>query len=129
MKTLALSLVDIAIHQDQEGRFCLNDLHKAAGNNPAKKPSEWLRNQKTQEFIEYLSGNMSIEKSVVTLKGGKTPGVYVVKELVYAYAMWLSPKFHLEVIRAYDDMVTKGKLPGFLFLNQVDNRYLREIKQ
>ncbi len=98
---IALKISDISVRQDSEGRYCLNDLHKASGNSAKHKPSEYLRNQQAKDLIaeiELEAGNPAIK----TIKGRGLTGTYVVKELVYAYAMWISAKFHIAVIRAYD---------------------------
>jgi hypothetical protein len=100
-----LNISNIPVRQDAAGRFNLNDLHKAAGGETKHRPSIWLVNLHTRELLEELSRNSGLVP-VESIKGGKSPGTYVAKELVYAYAMWISPAFHLKVIRAYDAMST-----------------------
>ncbi|WP_110975124.1 KilA-N domain-containing protein [Acinetobacter sp. WCHAc060042] len=116
----ALVIGEFTIRQDEDGRYCLNDLHKASGNAIKHKPSFWLRNEQTQDLISELQNCNSqfaaIEKPVNVLRGNfagvKKQGTYVVKELVYSYAMWISAKFHLMVIRAYDSLVMEWMIGG-----------------
>jgi hypothetical protein len=103
----ALTISDSSVRQDDQGRYCLNDLHKAAGNESKHHPSKFLETQQAQELISelesYDSGKPESKKAISIIRGkGKQQGTYVAKELVYAYAMWISAKFHLQVIRAYD---------------------------
>lgn len=89
---------------DAEGRYCLNDLHKAAGGESKDQPAKYFATQQAQALISEIG-----EQAVKVIRGRGLPqGTYVCKELVYAYAMWISPAFHLKVIRAYDTLATKG---------------------
>ena len=101
----SLSIAGIGIRQDAQGRYCLNDLHKAAGGEDRHGPSYWTETQQTKDLVAEIfnsrnSGNYPIESSA-----GRYGGTFVCKELVYAYAMWISAKFHLQVIRAYDALM------------------------
>lgn len=102
-----VAIMGVAIRQDTEGRYCLNDCHKAAGNDASKAPAQWLRNDQTKALIAELSDVQISTSPVSTKKGGANQGTYVAKELVYAYAMWISPAFHLMVIRVFDALVTQ----------------------
>lgn len=98
-----IAIDGVAVRQDTNGRYCLNDLHRAAGNEGRQRPSIWLQNNQTQELAQEISkaGIPALE----VVKGGSNPGVYACKEMVYSYAMWISPAFNLKVIRTFDAAV------------------------
>jgi len=107
--------------------YCLNDLHKASGNENKNKPSYWLQTKQAKEYIELLNGGIPAFNSVDQSKNscfeviqGKHGGTYASKELVYSYAMWISVKFHHAVIHTYDAVVT-----GQLQISQSDTEMLR----
>tara|TARA_R110000851_G_scaffold321887_1_gene487586 strand:- start:358 stop:1050 length:693 start_codon:yes stop_codon:yes gene_type:complete len=88
----------------KEGLYCLNDLHKASGGEKKNGPSYWMASPQIAELIKVVDTEYGV--SVETIKGGKSQGTYVRKELVYSYAMWVNSVFNLAVIRAYDALVT-----------------------
>ena len=105
----ALVIANTQIRRDPAGRYCLNDLHQASGSEKRYQPSNWLRLQTTIELADEISNSSNVRNKPVDSEAGRHGGTYAVKELVYAYAMWISPKFHLHVIRAYDAMVTEER--------------------
>lgn len=107
-KNTSLTIAGITIKTDAEGRYCLNDLHRAAGGEERHAPWRFLRLDTTVELIDELQSTTSGGLEPVAAKAGRYGGTFVARELVFAYAMWVSPKFHLEVIRAYDRLATDG---------------------
>lgn len=101
-----LIVCGVAIKQDAEGRYCLNDFHKAAGGDSNQQPAFFMRRAETSELVAELEKSAKTQSFVKLM--GRNGGTFVVKELVYAYAMWISAKFHLEVIRSYDRLATEG---------------------
>ncbi|MCZ3018425.1 KilA-N domain-containing protein [Acinetobacter baumannii] len=117
-----LVIGDFTIRQDEDGRYCLNDLHKASGGADKHQPAYFMRNKQTNDLIIEINNSANLQSSenerssnlqiaFKKIEGAKG-GTFVVKELVYAYAMWISPKFHLMVIRAYDSIVMEWVLNG-----------------
>lgn len=97
-----IMLANVPIRQDGKGRYCLNDLHRAAGAARKHGPSLWLENQQTQALVAELAAEPDTGIPVSVVKGGPKQGTYACKELVYAYAMWISAAFNLKVIRTFD---------------------------
>lgn len=102
----SLVIDGVSVRQDFNGRFCLNDLHRAAGGEDKHKPSNFLRIETTKDLCMEIDrcSDMSIA-SVEVIKGGLEQGTYVLREIVYAYTMWISPLFSLKVIRTFDAVI------------------------
>ncbi|MCH2057885.1 MAG: KilA-N domain-containing protein [Thalassotalea sp.] len=98
-----LTIISKEIRQ-RDGLYSLNDLHKASGSDKKNAPFRFIRLEQAQELIEEIERSPDVVIGCKVIKGGSQQGTWVCKELVYAYAMWISPKFHLQVIRAFDQM-------------------------
>ncbi|TQC94703.1 DNA-binding protein [Moraxellaceae bacterium AER2_44_116] len=103
---IAISIASVYIKQDAEGRFCLNDLHRAAGGEEKHSPNRFTRSDSFISLVNELTPEMAFAP-VESVRGGLAAGTYVCKELVYAYAMWISASFHLKVIRTFDAVVSQ----------------------
>lgn len=116
----SLMVIDgIEVRRDIQGRYCLNDLHRAAGGEKRHRPQYWIENKQTSELIEQILTEAvipSLEQNqpVNVIYGGNNQGTYACKELVYDYAMWISPAFHLKVIRTFDAVVNQHQNPANL---------------
>lgn len=79
--------------------YSLKDLHKISGGEKKHEPYLFIRLETTQELITEIKRESDCEP-VKTIRGTQG-GTYACEELVIAYAMWISPKFHLIVLRAF----------------------------
>ena len=104
-----LVMFETAIRQDKEGLYSLNDFHKAAGGEERHSPNRWTRTEGYNALLDELTPVLAFDPAK-SIRGGSNPGTYVCKELVYAYAMWISAKFHLHVIRTFDQFTMSEQI-------------------
>ena len=81
-----------------ENLYSLNDLHRASGSENKHLPFRFIRLETTKDLIEEIEQDNSNALKVIR---GTQGGTYACEELMLAYAMWISPKFHLIVLRAF----------------------------
>lgn len=108
-----------------DGLYSLNDLHRASGNENRHRPSLFIENKQSQDLIaEITKAGIT---ALRTKKGGTQGGTYACKELVIAYAAWISPAFHLKVIRVF--LAEAGRtLPEKQDINLLDKDYFAKVR-
>lgn len=122
-----INIAGTTIHM-VDGLYSLNDLHRASGGKNKHRPSLFVANQETQALIREIelenpkAGIPAL--AIKTVHGGHHRGTYVCKELVYRYAMWVSPKFSLAVIRTFDNLVQGQMMENYRLLDQYNKAVL-----
>lgn len=108
-----LTILDNTIHT-VDGLYSLNDLHRVSGGSRKHQANNFMRLESTRGLIHEIerssdmrNGIKSVAYKVIQGGNSQEQGTFVCRELVYSYAMWISPRFQLLVIRAFDSMVTE----------------------
>ena len=101
-----------------ENLYALNDLHIASGGKSKHQPSNFVRLDTTKALIAEIEKDNQHALKIIR---GTNGGTYACEELVIAYAMWISPQFHLVVLRAF--MAMHRKQPQQLALPEPEKTY------
>lgn len=93
-----LVIANRGIRTDPDGRVSLNDCHNAAGGLPRHRPSRWLANARTKALVAEME---TAGIPAVTSSEGRGGGTFAAPPLAIAYAAWIDPKFHLQVVNTF----------------------------
>lgn len=97
IETKMIAKVKVKINN---GMFCINDLHKAGGGEKRHSPSYFLSSAQIKGLAQEVTETTGIP--AISKSPGRRGGTFLHKHLVYAYAMWINPKFHMEIIEYFD---------------------------
>jgi len=126
-----LTIADIRIRQDAQGRYCLNDLHKAAvaagANKRSKEPGEFFKARRTQELRRILEAESATENlrstfaPINAVESGpyEQRGTFVCLELVISYGQFVSPAFDLKVIRTFLGVINARDIQAIKFWDRL----------
>ena len=125
MSNLAILNTSIRTH---ESLFSLNDLHKASGGAEKHRPSLFIRLDTTQDLISEIQKEVKSTDLIFKTTGGRgLRGTYACEELVLSYAMWIDPKFHLIVLRAF--LAMHRNQPQQLALPEPEKKFTFEFTE
>ena len=101
-----LMLCDCPVRADEDGYFCITDMWIAMGREHKNRPFEFLRNDKTKEYIGILekAGNPAFYTKI-----GRNGGTYCCRHLAYEFVGWSKAEFK-ELVYQILDAYYSGKL-------------------
>lgn len=108
-----------------ENLYALNDLHIASGGKSKHQPSNFVRLDTTKALIAEIEKDN--QHALKIIRGGNFQGTYACEELVIAYAMWISPQFHLVVLRAF--LAMHRNQPQQLALPEPEKKFTFEFTE
>lgn len=94
------------IRVDEEGRVCLNDIHRAAGFSKNQKPHDWLRGpsgtKEVSALLNRIAGKSRIWskdeiKSAYYTRRGQDGGTWAHENIALGYAAYLSADLAVEI--------------------------------
>ena len=121
MSNLAILNTSIRSH---ENLFSLNDLHQASGGKSKHQPSFFIRLDTTKDLVAEIEKDNQHALKIIR---GTNGGTYACEELVIAYAMWISPQFHLVVLRAF--LAMHRNQPQQLALPEPEKKFTFEFTE
>ena len=107
-----------------ENLYALNDLHIASGGKDKHRPNQFIRLDTTKALIAEIEKDNQHALKIIR---GTNGGTYACEELVIAYAMWISPQFHLVVLRAF--LAMHRNQPQQLALPEPEKKFIFEFTE
>lgn len=99
----SMTIVDQKIRIDENGMYCLNDLHKAAmamgKATEHQSPAKFLRNAEVMAFVAAVELESQICPTK-TVKGRGKTGTWAIELVAMKYAGWLEAGYEVQVYAA-----------------------------
>jgi hypothetical protein len=135
--TISFKQITEKVNLYETDYICLNDLAKFF---PSKRISNWLENQKTQDFIavverqlskNYDTSISSYHKSAIfTVRGkGKEQGTYAHELVALEFLAWLSPEFKVLIFSQWNEWRKEQNAPKSAFSDKLMEVLREEMEE
>lgn len=89
------------IRSDEFGRYCLTDIYRASNLPAHKRPVKFEATQTFKGVQDVLKVRTGTFNPYEKTRGRYNGGTWACKEMLIAYAMWVSPEFMVKVIDVF----------------------------